>query len=91
MWEFWPGFPGIAHASQRESCYASSMAKKKQPAAKTSKAGTFVLGKRGFAKISAVEGIRLTGPMEKRATDARARKLSAKEYREEIMRSHRKS
>jgi len=66
------------------------MPKKKQPAGKSAKTETFVLGRSGFAKISAVEGIHLTDPMEKRASDARARKLSAEEYRKEIIRSHRK-
>lgn len=66
------------------------MTKKKQSDEKTARAGTFVLGRSGFAKISAVEGIRLTEPMKKRANEARTKKLSAEEHRQEIIRSHRK-
>ncbi|WP_156164611.1 hypothetical protein [Bradyrhizobium sp. LTSP885] len=56
-----------------------------------SKAGKFVIGRAGFAKISAVEGIRLTAPMKKRADDARSKGLTAEEYRMTIIRSHRKA
>jgi hypothetical protein len=66
------------------------MAKKKGASAKGAKTGTFVLGRSNFAKISAVEGIYLTDAMKKRSGIARAKKLSAGEYRETIIRSHRK-
>ena len=66
------------------------MTKKKGTTAKDPKAGPFVLGSRGFAKISAVEGIHLTEAMKKRGSAARTKKLSAAEYREAIIRSHRK-
>ena len=49
------------------------MAKQKKSAAKGAKAGGFVVGRARFTKISAVEGIRLTETMEKRA-----RKLTGK-------------
>ena len=45
----------------------------------------------GFGKISAVEGIRLTPAMKKRATDAEREGLSAEEYRKTIERSYRKA
>jgi hypothetical protein len=66
------------------------MTKRKGTAAKGAKAGAFVLGKGSFAKISAVEGIHLTDAMKKRGSVARAKKLSPDEYRETIIRSHRK-
>ena len=64
---------------------------KKTTETKSGKTGKFVIGRAGFAKISAVEGIRLTGPMKKRANDARAKGLTAEEYRTTIIRSHRKA
>lgn len=66
------------------------MTKKKGASAKGVKSGTFVLGASSFAKISAVEGIHLTDAMKKRSSVARAKKLSADEYRQTIIRSHRK-
>ena len=65
------------------------MAKQKN-VAKGAKAGRFVLGSERFAKISEVEGIRLTAAMKKRASDAQSKGLSAEEYRRAIIRSHRK-
>ena len=50
----------------------------------------FVLGQAGFAKISAVEGIRLKPAMKKRAADASSKGLSPDEYRQVIVRAHRK-
>jgi hypothetical protein len=66
------------------------MAKRKGASAKGAKTGTFVLGASNFAKISAVEGIHLTDAMKKRSGIARTKKLSADEYRQKIIRSHRK-
>ena len=57
---------------------------------KTSKTG-FVLGRASFTKISAVEGIRLKPPMEKRAAEAASKGLSAEEYRKAIVRNYRKA
>jgi len=54
------------------------------------KSGRFVLGSDRFAKISEVEGIRLTPAMKKRASDAQSKGLTAEEYRRMIIRSHRK-
>ena len=56
----------------------------------SAKTGRFVLGSDRFAKISEVEGIRLTPAMKKRASDAQIKGLSAEEYRRTIIRSHRK-
>ena len=54
------------------------------------KTGQFVLGSDRFAKISEVEGIRLTPAMKKRARKAQIEGLSADEYRRAIIRNHRK-
>ncbi|MGA9090716.1 MAG: hypothetical protein WB420_16600 [Bradyrhizobium sp.] len=66
------------------------MPKQKKPAAKSAKTGRFVIGDAAFAKISAVEGIRMTAAMKKRAGDAHAKGLTAEEYRRTIIRSYRK-
>jgi len=50
-----------------------------------------VIGHESFAKISAVEGIRLKPAMKKRAIEARGKGLSAEEYRKSIIRAHRKA
>ena len=68
----------------------SIMPKQKRSTAKSAKSG-FVIGRAGFAKISAVEGIRLKPAMKKRATEAATQGLSAEEYRRMIVRSYRKS
>jgi hypothetical protein len=66
------------------------MAKQRKPTAKGTKAGGFVVGRARFAKISAVEGIQLTKAMEKRASEAGRKGLTAEEYRRTIERSYRK-
>jgi hypothetical protein len=65
------------------------MAKRKD-IAKDAKTGRFVLGSDRFAKISEVEGIRLTPEMKKRANEAKSKGLTADEYRQTIIRSHQK-
>ncbi|MBH5372250.1 MULTISPECIES: hypothetical protein [Bradyrhizobium] len=50
----------------------------------------FVLGRERFAKISAVEGIKPTAAMKKRASDFEVRGLSASERRREIIKAYRK-
>jgi hypothetical protein len=65
------------------------MPKQKLPTSKSHKAG-FIIGRANFAKISAVEGIRLKPAMEKRASEASSKGLSAEEYRRMIERSYRK-
>ncbi len=72
-------------------CYTQNMTKAKQPGAKAKKKGGFVIGRDSFGKISAVEGIRLTPAMKKRAADAERKGLSAEEYRQSIARSYRKA
>ncbi len=67
------------------------MAKQKKPDAKGAKPTGFVVGRAGFSKISAVEGIHLTPVMKERARDAGRKGLTAEEYRRTIVRSHRKS
>jgi hypothetical protein len=66
------------------------MPKQKRPTVKTNKTG-FVIGRAGFAKISAVEGIQLKPVMEKRAAEARSKGLSAEETRKAIIRAYRKT
>jgi len=67
------------------------MQKSKRAGAKAKKKGGFVIGRDSSGKISAVEGIRLTPTMKKRAMDAEREGLSAKEYRKTIVRSYRKA
>lgn len=71
-------------------CYIPDMPKTKQPGAKARKKGGFAIGRDSFGKISAVEGIRLTPTMKKRAAGAERKGLSAEEYRGAIANSHRK-
>ena len=66
------------------------MPKQKRPTEKPNKTG-FVIGRAGFAKISAVEGVQLTPMMEKRAAEARNKGLSAEETRKAIIRAYRKA
>jgi hypothetical protein len=63
---------------------------KRKIIAKGHKTGRFVLGSDRFAKISEVEGIRLTAAMKRRASEARTKGLSSEEYRSTIIRNHRK-
>ena len=67
------------------------MPKAKRSGTKAKKKGGFVIGRDSFAKISAVEGVRLTPTMKKRATIANRKGLSAEEYRQTILRSYRKA
>jgi hypothetical protein len=67
------------------------MPKSKRSGSKAKKTGGYVIGRAGFGKISAVEGIRLTPTMKKRAIDAERKGLSAEEYRRTIVRSYRKA
>jgi hypothetical protein len=57
---------------------------------KDTKTDRFVIGSDRFAKISEVEGIRLSPAMKKRAREAQTKGLSAEEYRRTIIRSHQK-
>ena len=66
------------------------MPKQKRPTEKSSKAG-FIVGRAGFTKISAVEGIRLKPAMKERAAQATSKGLSAEEYRKVIVRAYRKA
>ena len=66
------------------------MPKQRKTIAKGRNVSGFVVGRARFAKISAVEGIHLTEAMEKRAAEADRKGLAAEEYREMIVRSHRK-
>jgi hypothetical protein len=66
------------------------MAKHEKPLGQRTKSGRFVIGRTAFAKISAVEGIRLTDAMRTRADDKRSKGLTSEEHRQAIIRSHRK-
>lgn len=65
------------------------MARNQKQPGKATRTGAFVIG-RSFAKISEVEGIRLNGEMKIRATEAARTGSSLEEYRQTIVRSHRK-
>lgn len=54
------------------------------------KAAGATIGRRAFAKISAVEGIRLTREMKRRATEFDRRGLSPEERVRAIVATHRK-
>lgn len=66
------------------------MSKQKQQAGKRSKTG-FAIGRAGFTKISAVEGIRLKPAMKTRVAEAADKGLSAEEHRAAIVRVYRKA
>jgi hypothetical protein len=66
------------------------MARQKRSTGKISKTG-FIVGRAGFAKISAIEGIQLKPDMKARAAEATSKGLSAEEYRKAIIRTHRKA
>jgi hypothetical protein len=66
------------------------MPKQKTATGKSGKTG-FVVGRAGFMKISAVEGIQLKPAMKKRAAEASSKGLSAEEYRKVIVRTYRKT
>ena len=64
------------------------MPKQKRTTGKGSKTG-LVVGATGFAKISAVEEIRLSPAMKKRAAEAASKGLTAEETRRAIIRGYR--
>jgi len=66
------------------------MPRQKRSTGKSSKT-SFIVGRAGFAKISAVEGIQLKPAMKERAAEATSKGLSAEEYRKAIIRTHRKA
>jgi len=68
-----------------------AMAKLKKPVVQRTKTGRFVIGSAGFAKISAVEGIKPTEAMKKRANQKRSKGQTAEEYRRTIIGSYRKA
>jgi hypothetical protein len=76
-------------AKSQKIWYAMVMAKRKDTSGKPGKTG-FVVGAAGFAKISAVEGIRLSPAMKKRAAEAGSKGLTAEEARRVIIRTYRK-
>ena len=71
-------------------CYNVVMAKQGKTIGRDAKTGRFVVGRASFKKISAVEGITLTKGMDKRASDAKRKGMTAEEYRVSIMRIYRK-
>lgn len=58
--------------------------------ARSAATGAFTLGRQRFAKISEVEGIKLSGAMKQRAADLDRRGSSAEERRTTIIRAYRK-
>ena len=65
------------------------MASQKTTSKKAGGSG-FVLGRERFGKISAVEGIELSGAMKKRIRDSDRKGLSAAARRAAIVRAHSK-
>jgi hypothetical protein len=74
-------------AKSQEIWYAVAMSKQKRTTGKGTKTG-FGVGAAGFEKISAVEGIRLSPAMKKRAAEAVSKGLTAEETRREIIRAY---
>lgn len=66
------------------------MAKHGKTIGRDAKTGRFVVGRASFGKISAVEGITTTRGMAKRASDSKAKGMTAEEYRNSIVRNYRK-
>jgi hypothetical protein len=65
--------------------------KRALPKASSRRAKMVTIGRARFAKISAVEGIALTPAMQKRAAEFERTGLSAKERRDTIIRTYRRS
>jgi hypothetical protein len=65
------------------------MGSQKTTSSKSAGSG-FVLGRERFEKISAVEGIKLSGAMKKRMREADRKGLSAEARRAAIIRAHSK-
>lgn len=85
-----------SHAAVRSSLFTFLktwhnllMAKKHDDRAKSPDG--FIIGREGFAKISAVEGIRLSKKMMERARQADRDGLTDEERREAIIRAHRRT
>jgi hypothetical protein len=57
---------------------------------RSSKTGRFVVGMARYEKISAVEGIRLSADMKKRAEEFDRQRLTPEERRRAIVKAHRK-
>lgn len=66
------------------------MGKQGKSVGTSAKTGRFVVGRAGFEKISAVEGITPTKGMKDRASEAKRRGMTAEEYRSSILRNYRK-
>ena len=69
-------------------CYDLLMAKRKASAQR--KRGSVIIGRERFAAISAVEGIKLTPEMERRAADFAREGLKPEERIRAIVAAHRK-
>lgn len=62
----------------------------KKPSSPTPKSGQYVLGLKSFAKISAVEGIRLSASSKKMFAEFDRRGLSDEQRRQAIAKKHAK-
>ncbi len=65
------------------------MPSQKRTSKKAASSG-FVIGRSSFAKISSVEGLKLTPAMKNRANVSKSKKLSGEETRKIILQSYRK-
>jgi hypothetical protein len=70
--------------------YECRMAKKSKTVTPGRKGKGLILGRKRFAKISAVEGIVLTAQMEQRAAEFDKNGLSAEQRRNLIVRAHKR-
>ena len=70
-------------------CHDSPMGKRRAPARKKRDAG-MIIGRKRFAVISAVEGIKLTPQMERRAAEFARKGLTPEARIRAIVAAHRK-
>jgi hypothetical protein len=70
--------------------YRTAMKRANAPRRTSGKAAANTIGRKAFAKISAVEGIHLTPAMKRRAAEFDRKGLSAEERVRAIVATHRK-
>ena len=83
--------PGTPYTAQSEAARAAGKTEQKRgvrAAHSSDVQKAFTIGRRGFEKISAVEGISLSPEMRRDFSEFDRRKLSASERREEIRRKY---
>jgi hypothetical protein len=76
-------------ANRLKKCYNAGMKKSSSQSRKSARKG-YTIGRSGFAKISAVEGIRLTDAMDRDFQEFERKGLSPRERREAIAKKYAK-